>query len=66
MSKKIMMNELWPYEKIFPIEKFTERKVEPSDFLNNCHNNSEKDNYSCNNKRNNYYGKKRRCYTDYC
>ena len=66
MSKKIMMNELWPYEKTFLIEKLSERKVEPADFLNNCNNNSEKDNYSCNNKRNNYYGKKRRCYTDYC
>ena len=29
MTKKIMMNELWPYEKIFPIEKSNERNVEP-------------------------------------
>tara|TARA_B100000085_G_scaffold167879_1_gene152754 strand:- start:1520 stop:1720 length:201 start_codon:yes stop_codon:yes gene_type:complete len=66
MTKKIMMNELWPYEKIFPIEKCTERKIEPIENLNNCHNNSNKDNYSCNNKRKNYYGKKRYNYSDYC
>mgnify|MGYP001248846765 CR=1 FL=1 len=63
-----MINELLVYDftSVFIYKKEYTKKVYPLDF--NCfnHDNYKKDKVSKNKLESNYYGKKRRNYTDYC
>jgi hypothetical protein len=65
--KKRVANESTIWDFYYLNQPDTIRFVEKIDFLNNCHNNSKKDNYTYMKKESNYYGKKRRRnYSDYC
>lgn len=66
LTKKFKMNELLPYE-FFDIHNFYKvYKVNKCQKSSNNNLLKEEDSYNIHNKGKNYYGKKRRRYSDYC